>query len=267
MLDKLIEKAKTIFISEKEKQIIEETNFKHSQSAKIFFKDLDEISSKYYISEVYSVNEVYENNRIKYFNFKEADFSISSSLKKKYMENEGELILVDEETKKIINKNFRLTPNFQNIHFREKQDLTSAPDFIYEFENQCYWVVLELIRTSEKEEEHTKYLETLYRALYKASKIEIDAGFKYGSNEKWYDLIYFRLDRNSLFLVVGDMDNKHIYHSHEFKHIDHIRLSDLQDRYKFWLYMFEGNYRFFVPYTKEELYGEDVMIDPLIYKI
>lgn len=270
MLSTIIEKAKTIFISDKERNIIEDTKTKHQESEKIMYRSLNEISSKYYVSGVYSMTEVYESedsDKIKYYEFQLLDDKESTIIKTGFYGNEGRLILIDEEEKEKINKRIRFKPDFERFN-PEKSNLKVAPDFLYENNGQSYWITIQAIRTTEEEQQHTKMLDILYRALYNANEIDIDTNFEiYGitTKEKYHDLVHFRLDRNSLFLVVKDRENA-VYHSHEFKHIREIRNSDVGDRIKFWLYMFDGTYRFYIPYDKEALIGEHVHVDPIIYK-
>lgn len=270
MLSTIIEKAKTMFISEKERNIIENTKAQHLESQTIMYRSLEEITSKYYLTNVYEMTEVYANDdsqNVEYYIFHELDFEDSNRIKKKYYENEGILTLVDEEYKKRMNKRFRFEPKKE--HYFNKPKLRSTPDFIYEFENQLFWVTLKPIRAEDEEKEHTEVLELLFSALYNTNEIDIgvesDNTFK-NTNEKYYDLIHFRLDRNSLFLVIRDKENNEIYHSHEFNHIQHIKFSNIGDRLKFWLYMLDGVNRFYIPYDKEQLNGEHVRIDPLLYK-
>lgn len=267
MIDNLILKAKNIFLSEKDQELRNKTNLKHKNSSDFIIRNLEEITSKYYISNVYMLEEIIENNQLKYFQFEETDYDITDTIKKSFVQNLGQLVLVSEEDKVAINKKFLFKSNLK-WNWRNSEALTSAPDFLYQVDDTAYWVDLIEIRSAEKEEEHTKYLEILYSALYNASKIEIDADFSsYGStpNEKWYKLEHFRLDRNSLFIVIKDEDNNLL--SHEFKNIDHIHYNDLQDRLKFWLYMFEGTYRFFIPFDKSTLKNNSIIMDPKIYLI
>ena len=112
-------------------------------------------------------------------------------------------------------------------------------------------------------------LEILYKTLINAQSIMIDATFeRYGSvsKEKWYDLVHFRLDRQSLFLVIQDRENPSIKISHEFQNINDFKFMNLEDRLKFWVYTTKGTHRFYLPYDKEELKKTDAFIDPLIYQ-
>ena len=263
ILENLLENATTIFLPRNYKEKIEKikktTLENHIQSAEILKRSLEEITSMFMLVEAYvaTEEESYGETKNKFTEAKE-----SHQIKESFVNNEGILYLVDSKIKQEINKNFIHIPLY-NHHERIRQ----APDFLYELEGKTYWVNLEAIRDKEQEKSHSKTLELLYRTLFQADKIDIDVNFEeYGktTKERWYKLVYFRLLRNSLFLIVKDFGENIVFH-HNFEHIREIKYSDTGDRYKFWLYMPQGTYRFYLPYTKESLNNPNLPIDPVIY--
>lgn len=271
MIKTIIETAKLIFTSEESQKVDEVTKNKHQESEKIMFRNLNEISSKFDISGVYILNEITgaDNNNIIQYEFQEVKFEVETFMKKSFKENLGKLFIIDEEKKKIINTNFSLKEDWLNSHLLNKSRLTSAPDFVYEVEGQQVWVTLSSVRNQEEEVKHTDLLELLYKALINTNQIDIDANFdSYGTSneEKTYELVQFRLDRNSLFLVIRDKENERLYLSHEFRHISKIDYIATEDRLKFWLDMIDGTYRFWLPFKKEELFAEHTQVDPIIYR-
>lgn len=271
MIKTIIETAKLIFTSEESQKVDELTKNKHQESEKIMFRNLDEISSKFGISGVYTLNEITgaDNNNSIQYEFQEVKIDVKMFIKKSFKENLGTLFIIDEEKKKIINTNFSLKEERLNSPLLNKSRLSSAPDFVYEIEGQQVWVTLSSIRNQEEEVKHTEFLELLYRALINTNQIDIDANFdSYSSSieEKTYELVRFRLDRNSLFLVIRDKENERLYLSHEFRHISSINYIATEDRLKFWLDMIDVTYRFWLPFKKEELFAEHIQIDPIIYR-
>ncbi|MFH9306011.1 hypothetical protein ACH4J9_33445, partial [Streptomyces albus] len=128
-------------------------------------------------------------------------------------------------------------------------------------------VNLKEIRTIEEEEKHTNNLELLYKSLFQTEEITIDTNFEQYSittSEKTYSLNHFRLDRNSLHLVLEDIDTKqHI--THTFEKIQSIAYQNNDKNKRFWLYMDKGSYRFFIPINNDKL--NNIPIDPIIYNI
>lgn len=261
-MENVITTATTIFLPrgyrESVQRIEESTHSQHEQSAEILNRSLEEITAKFRITDALYANEIEVQDVIKH------EFTNVNNLheiQQSFANNEGVLYLVEPNVKKEINRSF--------IHNKVgyfNRSLKQAPDFVYELNGHQYWINIEAIRNAEEEEEHTKYLNLLYCALYQTTKIEIDINFhEYGktTREKWYQLDYFRVDRNSLFIVVKDFEDSSV-HSHNFEHIRDIKYADTGDRLKFWLYMAHGTYRFYIPYTKESLNNPEIPIDPII---
>jgi hypothetical protein len=263
ILENLLENATTIFLpknyKEKMEKIKTSTLENHIQSVEILKRSLEEITSKFRLVEAYIATETefYGETKNKFTEAKE-----SHKIKESFVNNEGVLYLVDSEIKQEINKNY-IQLYSHHAHIRQ------APDFFYELEGNTYWVNLEPIRDNEQEKSYSKTLELLYRTLFQTNKIDIDVNFEeYGktTKERWYKLVYFRLLRNSLFLVVKDFEENVVFH-HNFEHIREIKYSDTGDSYKFWLYMAQGTYRFYLPYTKESVNNPNLPIDPIIYNV
>ncbi|MGP9043981.1 hypothetical protein [Cytobacillus kochii] len=261
ILENVITTATTIFLPRgyrESVQIIEEsTHSQHEQSAEILNRSLEEITAKFRITDALYANEIEVQGVIKH------EFTNVNNLheiQQSFANNEGVLYLVDSNTKKEINRSF--------IHNKVgyfSRILRIAPDFVYELNEQQYWINIEAIRNVEEEHEHTKSLNLLYRALYQATQIHIDVNFEYGktTKERTYQLEYFRVDRNSLFIVMKDFEDNSVY-SHNFEHIRDIKCSNRGEGLNFWLYMAHDTYRFYIPYTEESLNNPDIPIDPII---
>lgn len=268
MLKNIINTAKLIFTDKNVKELEKQTKENHNYSSKIMFRELNEISTKFEITEVYRMDLEFESEteKIKSYSFSKADISTDFDVRKSFLKNEGTLYLVDEKEKIEINKRFKFTYNYSPIH--DQESLDQSPDFVYELGNIQYWVFVEPKRNETEEIEHTEILEFIYQVISNSKSIQIDNGFEhYGStpNEKWYDLLRFRLDRQSLFLVFQDRDDLTIF-SHEFKNIKSIKTMDLQNSLKVWVYMPEGTHRFYLHYNRYEILDEYKHYDPIIYK-
>lgn len=256
----------SIFTTAEQKKLILKTAEKHADAQSIFNRSLNEVTHIYKIDNVYSCEEkISENGEITEYSFSLYSEKDLDSLKKSFRNNEGTLILVDEEIKKKINKNFRYIKE-SPFTFKDK-NISQCPDFIYEFNDNSFWINLKEIRNIEKEEIHTNNLECLYKSLFVTKEIEIDTKFlqySEGFSEKLYYLRHFRLDRNSLHLVLEDKDTSQLI-THTFNKIELIDYQNNQTNLKFWLHMDEGTYRFFIPINKDKL--NNVPIDPIIYNI
>lgn len=266
MLKDILNTAKLIFTDTHTKELEKQTSENHRDSSKIMYRDLNEISTKFEITDVYSMQEEYEHGteKVKYYSFEKS--TVGFDVKKSFLNNDGTLFLVDEKEKIKINKQFRFIPDYSRMH--DLDSLNQSPDFVYVLGDNHYWVIVEPKRNETQELEYTDMLKLLYQVLSNSKSIHIDADFSnYGStiNEKWYDLIRFRLDRQSLFLVFEDNENSAIF-SHEFKNINSVKMLDLEDRLKIWLYMSEGTHRFYLPFNRKDVMKEYIHLDPILYR-
>lgn len=81
--------------------------------------------------------------------------------------------------------------------------------WFYEVGGNSILINLKEIRNSEEEEKHTNNLELLYKSLFLTKDIIIDTNFKEYSvttSQRTHSLHHFRLERNSLNLVLEDTD-------------------------------------------------------------
>ncbi|MED4057165.1 hypothetical protein ACQRXC_28690 (plasmid) [Niallia taxi] len=267
MIKKIQSIVENIFTTADQKRLILKTSEKHNDAKNILNRTLNEVSLFYRIENFYSFEE--KNNDkgdlIEYI-FSEYIGENIDLLNKSFRKNEGTLFLVDEEIKKKINKKFRYK-KLSHISLRNESTINQCPDFIYEVAGNSIWVNLKEIRTSEEEEEHTNNLEILYKSLFQTKEITIDINFEQyniTTSEKTYSLNHFRLERNSFHLVLEDRDTKQLI-THTFEKMQSIAYQHNDKNMKFWLYMDEGTYRFFIPINNDKL--NNIPIDPIIYKI
>lgn len=266
-VENLLKNTTAIFLPNDHKEIVKElentTYERHIQSTEVLKRSLEEVTSKFRVVEAYTSKEEVDGEEVKYI-FTEVGLEISSEIQRSFINNKGVLHLVSSDIKSDINKQFVHAPRY-----KQRFSIHQAPDFVYLINGEEYWVNLDVIRDEEEEKSHSRFLELLYFTLYEANRIYIDVDFEeYGktADEGWYKLIYFRLSRNSLFIVVKDTEMNRVFH-HNFEHIRAINYNDIGDRYKFWLYMVQGPYRFYLPSTKENVNNSELPIDPKIYQI
>lgn len=270
MLSKLIEVAKTAFVSAEDRERIVKTKGDHETASSVFNRTLEEVTEKYKIENVYTMTEQLKDDIVQKYIFEEAPRDLIGKCKEFYNRNEGLLVLVDEIHKHTVNQKFHFEYNSMDFNRFNDVAIQKAPDFIFEIEGDQYWVSLEPIRTNKSEEQHTKDLELLFKAFSQTKDIDIDPVFdRYGNSrfEKWHDLIYFRTNRNSIYIVIKDRENGEIK-SHQFEKIHSINFMDTDDRIKVWLYMSKGPYRFYLPYKQaSSLQSGDFPVDPAIYPL
>jgi len=176
----------------------------------------------------------------------------------------AKLIFTSEESQKVDELTKNKHQESEKIMFRNLDEISSK------FGISGVYTLNEITGADNNNSiQYEEFLELLYRALINTNQIDIDANFdSYSSSieEKTYELVRFRLDRNSLFLVIRDKENERLYLSHEFRHISSINYIATEDRLKFWLDMIDVTYRFWLPFKKEELFAEHIQIDPIIYR-
>ncbi|MHA2896010.1 hypothetical protein [Bacillus cereus] len=258
----VFEKAKLFFIDEKQLKLQEKTKQSHEISSEIMSRSINELSSNFTFKKAYTLfYETDPSSKKELYSFTEA-YNIFD-LQQAFIEGKGTLILVDEESKRKINEQFKYFRG--NVSFLNEV-ITQTPDFLYQINDEEYWLNLEPIRNEEEEEMHTEYLEILYHALYQTKEIKIDACLFEKNDffvERDYHLNFYRLTRNSLFLAVSWEGQ---VYSHNFQYITQIKMLDLRDRLKFWLYTPKGSWRFYIPYNSQTLFEQTVPIDPILDK-
>ncbi|HFK1459199.1 hypothetical protein [Bacillus cereus] len=255
----------------KSKEIQENITRSHIDAANIYCRNINELSAQFNIEQAYKV-EIHAYNA----NKKEENYHLHlqkytnlSHLKKAFLNGMGELHLLDLEEKiKVLPSTYIF--NEHNIKYKAIETRKLVPDFLYTLDDEEYCVTLKPIHTDTSKKELQYELQNLYKTLYLSlnKEIDIDSNFQTSTcYESKHILRYFRLNQNSLFLVVEDLKGN--MHHHTFKNINEIKhgLSGGGTQLKFWIYMYGDTYRFYLPYDEKAFKTSQVPLDQEIFKM
>lgn len=255
----------------KSKEIKENINRSHIAAADIYCRNMNELSAQFIIETAYQV-EIHTPNTDK----KEENYHLHlqkyanlDHLKKAFLNGIGELHLLSLEKKiKILPSTYIFDEH--NIKYKAIETRRLVPDFLYILNDEEYCVTLKPIHTATSKKELQYELQNLYKTLYLSlnKEIDIDSNFQTSTcYESKHILRYFRLNQNSLFLVVEDLKGN--VHHHTFKNIHEIKygLSGGGTQLKFWIYMYGDTYRFYLPYEEDTFKTSQVPLDQEIFKM
>ncbi|HDX9578320.1 TPA: hypothetical protein ROX88_001850 [Bacillus pseudomycoides] len=253
------------------KEIKENVNRSHIAAANIYCRNINELSAQFNIEKAYKV-KIHTSNTDK----KEENYHLHlqkytnlDHLKKAFLNGMGELHLLDLEEKiKILPSTYIFDEH--NIKYKAIDTRRLVPDFLYTLDHEEYCITLKPIHTVSSKKELQYELQNLYKTLYLSlnKEIDIDSNFQTSTcYESKHILRYFRLNQNSLFLVVEDLEGN--VHHHTFKNINEIKhgLSDGGTKLKFWIYMPGGSYRFYLSYEEDTFETSQVPLDQEIFKL
>ncbi|MGE6589298.1 hypothetical protein ACQKFU_06685 [Bacillus mycoides] len=254
----------------KAKEIKELINQSHTDASNIIQRNIKELSSQFVIETAYKVEVRTSDTDTKeddyYLHLQQ--YSKLSAIETAFKEGKGQLYLLDlEEKTSILSSTHFITENTMSYKPINTDEL--IPDFLYILDEEEYCVSLKPIHTTTSKKELHYELQTLYKALYLSlnKTIDIDSDFNTsGCNESEHILRYFRLNQNSLFLVVEDLKGN--VHHHTFNNISEIKhATNAITMMKFWIYMHGDSYRFYLPYDKKTFKTTQVPLDQEIFKV
>lgn len=251
------------------KDLMVEQSFNHKKAANIAQKSVKDYQAEYEIDSFYipSIIENEKSNKQELHLSEVSSFDEEIQIRKAYLNGQGSILLVDEEEKKnmLTNAFFRTKMGHDDLSYPLKATKLNMtiPDFLYLINDQEYLILLKPRFKIENESKRKSELKRLYKYLFAniGKQIDIDPDFETsGCDELSCRLIYFRLNTDSLFIVF-DYDDKRI--SHTFKNINNIAAGSTYggEALKFWLYMAERTYRFYL-YHPDDV---EIPIDPSIY--
>ncbi|MBH0158671.1 hypothetical protein IHV10_20010 [Fictibacillus sp. 5RED26] len=251
------------------RKLVDQQVSNHSVAEKIAIKSVKDFQLDYGINNIYSFSVVEEDNNKKNLLTEITDYNEENQVYTAFTEGIGNIFLIDEYEKKNMLKDAYFQNKMNNgdlsLPIKATDVKQNVPDFLYVIDNRNYMISLQSRFSIETEEGKRKEVEQLYKYLFKnlGKSIDIDPDFdKSGCYEKRCKLVYFRLNLDSLYIVI-EHNNKNVYHT--FKNIRDIAHTVTYggEALKFWLYMGDRNYRFYLHHPD----SLDVQIDSAIYSL
>ncbi|MGE7717492.1 hypothetical protein [Priestia megaterium] len=254
----------------KVKEIQEEQRNNHKVAEGIATKSVRDYQLEYNIDTIYTLSVHQEGKKEEFYLTEVVNYEDEKMIRNSYLNGKGHMLLINEEEKKkiVVNAYIHNKSSAGQLNpaaVKAVQLEVTIPDFLYMIEGHEYLVLLQPKFRAKNEVERKGELKRLYEYLFGnlGKQIDVDIDFDAaGCYENKCKLVYFRLHSNSLFLVV---EHKGEVISHTFKNIHEIAAgySYGGKALKFWLYMEEGTYRFY-------LYHPEVIktpIDSAIYQV
>ncbi|MGG1073779.1 hypothetical protein ABE178_28745 [Priestia megaterium] len=254
----------------KVKEIQEEQRNNHKVAEGIATKSVRDYQLEYDIDTIYTLSVRQEGKKEEFYLTEVVNYEDEKMIRNSYLNGKGHILLINEEEKRKIvvnayihNKSSAGQLNPAAVRAVELE--VTVPDFLYMIEGREYLILLQPKFRVKEEVGRKGELKRLYEYLFGnlGKQIDIDVNFDAsGCYENKCKLVYFRLHSDSLFLAVEY--NGEIV-SHTFKNIHKIAAGHTYggEALKFWIYMNEGTYRFYLYHPKET----KVPIDSAIFQI
>ncbi|MGG1910826.1 hypothetical protein ABFY54_01690 [Priestia megaterium] len=254
----------------KVKEIQEEQRNNHKVAEGIATKSVRDYQLEYNIDTIYTLSVLQEGKKEEFYLTEVVNYEDEKLIRDSYLNGKGHILLINEEEKKkiVVNAYIHNKSSVGQLNpaaVKAVQLEVTIPDFLYMVEGREYLVLFQPKFKVKNEVERKGELTRLYEYLFGnlGKQIDIDVDFDAsGCYENKCTLLYFRLHFDSLFLAV---EYKGEIISHTFKNIYKIAAGHTYGgkALKFWIYMEERTYRFYL-YHPEEI---KVPIDSAIYQV
>lgn len=254
----------------KVKEIQEEQRSNHKVAEGIATKSVRDYQLEYNIDAIYTLSVRQEGKKEEFYLTEVVNYEDEKMIRNSYLNGKGHILLINEEEKKkiVVNAYIHNKSSAGQLYpaaVRAVEHEMTIPDFLYMMEGREYLILLQPKFKVKNEVDRKGELKRLYEYLFGnlGKQIDIDVNFDAaGCYENKCKLVYFRLHSDSLFLVVEH--NGEIF-SHTFTNIYEIAAGYTYGgkALKFWLYMEERTYRFYL-YHPEEI---KTPIDSAIYQV